>query len=114
MRGSLHKKELQLLIRKHKYFQTRFFRIKVAKNQSLQIRVGFAISRKFGPAVVRNRIKRKTRAFFQMQRESLCGFDFLVIAKTHLGTLNQITWLEECEKLKTLCHETQLARHCAH
>jgi ribonuclease P protein component len=49
-------------------------------------RVAFAVSRKVGPAVVRNRVRRRLRAV--LADEALAGGDYLVIADPGAGALD--------------------------
>ncbi len=48
-------------------------------------RVAFAVSRKVGSAVVRNRVRRRLRAL--LADESLAGGDYLVLAAPGAGAL---------------------------
>lgn len=51
-------------------------------------RLGVTVTKKIGPAVVRNRLKRQTREFFRQNRHQwLGGLDLLFIARQPAGTL---------------------------
>jgi ribonuclease P protein component len=52
------------------------------KNNSSESRLGIAITKKFGKANKRNRIKRKVRDFFRTNEIKSNGFDILVAINT--------------------------------
>jgi ribonuclease P protein component len=57
--------------------------------QSGGSRIGITVSRKVGPAVVRNRIKRRVREFYRLHRMSAeKPWDFHVIAKKPAAALS--------------------------
>ena len=52
-------------------------------------RLGVAVGRRVGGAVVRNRVKRRIREWFRHQHTSLrCGFDLVVIGRTSSAGLS--------------------------
>lgn len=57
------------------------------KNCSETPRVAVALSRKTGPAVLRNWTKRKIRELFRQNKESLGGFDYFFFSSQDLGPL---------------------------
>lgn len=59
-------------------------RVAAAPNGLPHCRLGLAISRRVGPAVRRNRVKRMIREAFRLDRHDLpAGYDIAVSAKAH-------------------------------
>ena len=53
-----------------------------APNQHVRSRIGITVTKKVGPAVKRNRIKRIVREYFRLNRHNLAGnWDINLIAK---------------------------------
>ncbi len=59
-----HNREFQSIIKKRKQFVTNSIILYYEKNDS-HLRVGLSVSKKFGNAVVRNRMRRKARAIIR-------------------------------------------------
>jgi len=60
--------------------------VRWAGNSLAQPRLGLAVSRRVGNAVVRNRVKRWLREAFRHERASLGGVDVVVIARPSAAT----------------------------
>jgi ribonuclease P protein component len=60
--------------------RTRWFTLCVLPNDLGHARLGLAVSRKVGGAVVRNRVKRRLREAFRRLRPELGGVDLVVLA----------------------------------
>ena len=76
------------------YFN-RNFTFVVKKNNLPGSRVGFPITKKFGNAVTRNKIKRRLKEIFRLNFDSLIqGYDIVVIPKQNTKELSY----EELEK----------------
>lgn len=52
-------------------------------------RLGLAVSRRVGSAVVRNHVKRRVREWFRRHRGPLAGLDLVVIARPAAAALEQ-------------------------
>lgn len=73
----------------------RNFTFVVKKNNLPGSRVGFSITKKFGNAVTRNKIKRRLKEIFRLNFDSLIqGYDIVVIPKQNTKELSY----EELEK----------------
>ena len=76
------------------YFNRNFTFI-VKKNNLPGSRVGFSITKKFGNAVTRNKMKRRLKEIFRLNFDSLIqGYDIVVIPKQNTKELSY----EELEK----------------
>jgi ribonuclease P protein component len=65
-------------------------------------RIGLSVSRKHGPAVVRNRIKRLLREAFRLSQHELpAGYDLIFIPRNG----SQATLQDYRRSLKRLCHK---------
>ena len=73
---------LQLGDRGRRLF-SRHFILVYDRSQFLNSRLGITVTKKIGPAVTRNRLKRICREFFRRQREQLGGaYDLHLIARS--------------------------------
>ena len=60
----------------------RFLVVIVARREEGPTRLGITVSRKVGPAVIRNRVKRLVREAFRLHRHELpAGLDLVVVAR---------------------------------
>lgn len=68
--------------------QNRYFIACFAPNQRSEARLGITTTKRIGRAVIRNRIKRRTREYFRKnQKNILKGLDINVIAKKEAAAL---------------------------
>lgn len=85
--------DFDVLARRGRARRHRLFNVRVRRNGLGRIRYGFAVSRRVGGAVVRNRVRRRLRALVR-ETPPGGGFDVLVsahppIAAVSFGTLKQ-------------------------
>lgn len=65
-----------------KKFNSFCFVARAQKNQAAHSRLGLTVSKKVGPAVARNHLKRLVREYFRLNRQFLSGsWDINIIAK---------------------------------
>lgn len=89
----------------------RWLSLRAVPNNLDLTRLGISVSRKFGPAVRRNRIRRLIReAFRHVRLELPVGLDMIVLPRTDLATEPTVTQLQD--SLRTLA--TQVARRMKH
>ena len=68
----------------------------VAPNHLDEARVGITVSRRVGNAVVRNRVRRRTREILRHHRALLCsGYDLVVVAFPRAATASFAVFSEE-------------------
>jgi ribonuclease P protein component len=108
MRASLPKKDVSSLMRERPAFKTRHFVLKVARRHHGRPRVAFAFSRGVGPAVLRNRFKRRWREWVRLHTATLRGCDVLVLARGGLGEITDAEWRVEKERLEVMIGENAM------
>ncbi|MFH1090059.1 MAG: ribonuclease P protein component [Pseudomonadota bacterium] len=80
--------------------ETRSFLVLLRPNNLPQSRLGVTVSKKIGKAVVRNRIKRRLREFFRLNRPRLPeGYDYLIIARKMAAGLDHSHLQEDLKVL---------------
>jgi ribonuclease P protein component len=65
----------------------------------MEARLGLAVSRRVGGAVVRNRVKRRVREWFRHRRGLLAGLDLVVTARPAAAALDQFAVARTLEAL---------------
>jgi ribonuclease P protein component len=96
--------EFRRIMQEGARYRTKNFRIRVMNNPSGQRRVGIIASRKAGNACVRNRIKRRLREYFRLNRDKMPPASDVVFTVTHGATelnTNQLT--EELDRFFLKC-----------
>ena len=77
---------------KGRRLRTRHFTVLYIENDIGNTRCGITVSKKIGNAVIRNRVKRRLREFFRLNRDNLkSSTDYIFIAR------NGSSELEYCE-----------------
>jgi ribonuclease P protein component len=78
----LKRREFIALAKSGRRIQNEHFIANFSPNQLGRSRIGITVTKKVGPAVKRNRIKRLVREYFRLSRHQLAGhWDINVIAK---------------------------------
>ncbi|MGE5253526.1 MAG: ribonuclease P protein component [Planctomycetaceae bacterium] len=81
--------DFQRISREGDKIQTPHFRVSICPNGLSHSRLGITVGRKIGSAVQRNRIKRRVREFFRLNKNSLPGpMDLVVTAREGAVSLN--------------------------
>jgi len=102
MKNSLTKKEIQEILKQKTAFKTPTFLFKSRRGQFEKSRVAFAISRRQGNAVVRNRFRRRIR---ELLRNEIAGKpqDVVCVAYKPLNAKCESSWPKDKEKIKRWC-----------
>jgi len=81
----LKRREFIALAKSGRRIQNEHFIAIFAPNQLGRSRIGITVTKKVGPAVKRNRIKRIVREYFRLNRHNLAGnWDINLIAKRQI------------------------------
>ncbi len=75
-----HNRDFQAVMKKHKQFVTDSVILYYEKNNK-HLRVGLSVSKKFGNAVIRNRVRRKSRAIIRALNILDLKYDVVLIAR---------------------------------
>jgi ribonuclease P protein component len=92
--------DFQRALREGAKYQTPYFRISISPNGLSHCRLGITAGRKIGSAVQRNRLKRRIREFFRLNKDRFpVSSDLLITAKEGAAGLN---FWQVSEELKGL------------
>ena len=93
-----HKRDFDRLQRLGRTYHGRFLSLRLGRNQEGTVRVGFAIAKRLGKAVERNRLRRRLREILRLSHIAL-GWDILVIAREDAVHQDYHTLRAEVENL---------------
>ena len=94
--------DFQRISRTGAKFQTSHFRVSLSPNGRPYSRLGITVGRKIGGAVQRNRLKRRVREFFRLNKDFLPGSsDLMVTARQGAAGLD---FAQVTEELMGLFH----------
>ena len=83
------KKDFQEIYAKGKRYYTQNFIIYVKENGLSYPRLGITVTRKYGKAVRRNRMKRLIREFFRHNKKLFkVGYDYIIVVKNNCNLKN--------------------------
>ncbi|GBD11493.1 Ribonuclease P protein component [bacterium HR23] len=92
------KRDFEFLHRRGRTYHGRFLSLRLVRNNLGEVRVGFALAKRLGKAVERNRLKRRLREGLRLSPITP-GWDILVIAKEDAVRQNYHTLKAELERL---------------
>ncbi len=93
------KKDFQAVYSEGKRYFTKNFIIFIRKNGLDYPRLGITVTRKYGKAVKRNRMKRLIREFFRQNKKLFkVGYDYLIVVKRDCDLKNYWQVKEELER----------------
>ena len=96
------KKDFQAIYSSGKRYFTKNFIIYIKENGLNYPRLGITVTRKYGKAVKRNRMKRLIREFFRLNKQLFkVGYDYLIVVKKDCNLKNYWEVKEELEGFLT-------------
>lgn len=105
------KKDFQNVYRSGKVYVDRSSILYILPNNALPSKVGFAVGKKLGNAVLRNSIKRKMREVFRhTQQHILPGYNLIWVARKSLISKNLGSYYQVFEQIlkKTQLYNTEV------
>ncbi|MDD2319272.1 MAG: ribonuclease P protein component [Geobacteraceae bacterium] len=96
-----------------KKYHTHHFLIIWSANDYGRARLGITASRKLGPAVARNWVKRRVRECFRLSKEKFISADFNIIAKKGADTLTFHEVRQELEKAALCIRNLKCSNGCS-
>lgn len=93
-------KHFQYIYRKGRAEHSKFLTLIFVKTKTKPFKAGFSVSKKIGKSVVRNKVKRRLRASFNLlQNKFNWNFNYIFIAKKGIENIGFIEIKTEMEKL---------------
>ncbi|MDO5718263.1 MAG: ribonuclease P protein component [Tissierellia bacterium] len=81
--------DFQAVYKRGKNYWNREFTILIKKNNLSITRIGFTVTKKYGTAVERNKIKRRLREIIRNNQHSLVeGYDIIIIPKKNTANMS--------------------------
>jgi ribonuclease P protein component len=96
-----------------KKYHTPHFIIIWSEGGSSWARIGITASRKFGNAVMRNRVKRLVREYFRLHKDRCSNADYNVIAKRGAEKLSFHEVCQELHKAVDYIRNLQCSSNCS-
>ena len=88
--------EFEVVMRRGASRQTQNFKIRLLSNRVGWARLGLVVGKRVGNACVRNRVKRRLREFFRLNRQIFPpGSDVVIIAKVGAGAIESEEMYQE-------------------
>ena len=99
------KKDFYAVYSEGKKYYTENFIIYIRENGLSYPRLGITVTRKYGKAVRRNRMKRLLREFFRLNKKLFkVGYDYLIVVKNNCKLKNYWDVKKELERFLTQGH----------
>lgn len=94
------KRQFQAVYGRGRSYVGNYLVLYVKENQLDHTRIGFAVSKKIGKAVVRNQVKRKLREVCRLNLDRFAkGYDIIFVARRKIKGINYHLVEQEIEKL---------------
>ncbi len=99
--------EFRRLYSKGKSCANAYLVVYCRKNRAGRSRIGYTVSNKVGHAVVRNRVRRRLREIYRLNREKMpAGYDIIIVARVRACTADyhqlEAAFLSACAQLGLL------------
>ncbi len=97
--------DFKLVFKKGKSYANRQFVVYLGDHPEVtHLRLGISVSKRLGNAVMRNKIKRRIRVFFQQHKDDLKAKEYIVIAR------NPVSDMDYHQIEKSLLHVLKIAK----
>ena len=79
--------DFKIVYKLGKAFSNKYFVMYVYPNDKSFARLGLSINKKIGKAILRNKIRRRIKEFFRLNKHSLVPADYVVVARISAAKL---------------------------